>query len=134
MNDDDADRKTVENGNDGRDDAGRFAPGGPGGPGRPPGAANKITASLRELVERSVHERNPGGAMAWLNGLEDSVFVRLAEKLLPRDKQLEVASGGYPPINIIMWGELPANQRPPAGAGGLPGAPDDGEARTPSLT
>ena len=133
---DDTDKQTANNGStassppsgsDGRDDAGRFASGNPGGPGRPAGAPNKVTASMRDLVERSVHERHPDGALAWLNSLPDAVFVRLAEKLLPRDSQLEVPTRDYQ-INIIKYGDLPADQR------SLREAPDDGEAKPPSLT
>ena len=127
MNDDDTDKQTAENGDDGRDGSGRFAPGGPGGPGRPAGAANKITASLRELVERSVHERHPDGALAWLNSLPDDVFVRLADKLLPRDKHLEVTGRDYK-IQIVSYAQT-ADGRPL-----LQGVPADGEANTPGLT
>ena len=133
---DDTDKQTANNGStassppsgsDGRDDAGRFASGNPGGPGRPAGAPNKVTASMRDLVERSLHERHPDGALAWLNSLPDSLFVRLAEKLLPRDQPLEEVSGGYQ-IQIIHYGDRQAYQR------SLREAPDDGEAQPPSLT
>ena len=100
---DDAEKKTSSNG---RDDAGRFAAGGPGGPGRPAGVPNKITASVRDLVRQSIDERNPAGALAWLNSLPDSLFVRLAERLLPRDQHLEVGGDVQQiPIQIISWAD-----------------------------
>ena len=76
---------------------------------------------MRDLVEQSVHERHPDGALAWLNSLPDSVFVRLDEKLLPRDQQPELVSHGYQ-IKVINFADLQAK------------APDDGEARAPGLT
>jgi len=122
----DTDKQTENNGSDGRDGAGRFAPGSPGGPGRPAGSPNKVTASMRDLVERSLHERHPDGALAWLNSLPDSLFVRLAEKLLPRDLQLEAASRDYQ-INIVHYADYQAERS-------LQEAPADGQAQPPSLT
>ncbi len=74
-----------------------------------------------DLVERSVHERHTDGTLAWLNSLPDSLFVRLAEKLLPRDQKLEVVSQ-CPQLNIIHYADYKAEQR------SLREAPDDGEA------
>lgn len=117
---DDTDKQTAENGGDDRrGEAGRFAPGNAGGPGRPAGSPNKVSASIRELVERSIHERHPGGPLAWLNSLPDSLFVRLAAKLLPPSMTIEV--GGEPiPLQIVMFGTPPS----------LEESPDGGEADT----
>jgi hypothetical protein len=123
----DTDKQTAENGDDGRGEEGRFAPGGPGGPGRPAGGENKISATMRELVEQSVRERHPDGAMAWLNSLPDAIFVRLAAKLLPPSVTIE-PGGGAIPIQVVMFGQHKAEQR------ALEEAPDDAGAQPPGLT
>ena len=101
---DDTNKQTGNNGSDGRDGSGRFAPGSPGGPGRPVGSPNRVTTSMRDLVERSVHERHPDGAVAWLNSLPDALFVRLVARLLPAN--VEAAGEDGEPIQpiIVMYG------------------------------
>ena len=137
----DADKQTVKNGGgDGRDGDGRFTSGNAGGPGSPAGSPNKVTASMRELVERSIHERNPDGALAWLNSLPDSLFVRLAAKLLPPSVKIEAAAGSYD-IQIVNFADMSTEELErlahatrddglPAGQRSLQETPGDAETDT----
>jgi len=129
---DDADKQTAENGStassppsgadDGRGDAGRFAPGNPGGPGRRAGSPNKVNAVLKDDILTAYQQR---GGIDWLRGLGDRDFVRLIQKVMPRDLHVEAQALGIP-IQVVMFGV-------PAGQQSLQ-APDDGEARPPGLT
>ena len=60
---------------------------------------------MRELVERSIHERNPDGALAWLNSLPDNLFVRLAVRLLPPSAKIEPVRQPLP-IQIISFADV----------------------------
>ena len=134
---DDADKQTAENGStpstssgqaassppsgadDGRGDAGRFAPGNPGGPGRRAGSPNKVNAVLKDDILTAYQQR---GGIDWLRGLGDRDFVRLIQKVMPRDLHVEAQALGIP-VQVVMFG-VPAGQR------SLQEAPDDGEADT----
>ena len=98
---DDADKQTVENGDDGRGEAGRFAPGNAGGPGRPKGEPNRIGADLKTDLWEAYQQR--GGAK-WLETLPPRVFVGLLAKLLPRDLHVEAEAHGIP-IRVVMFGQ-----------------------------
>ena len=137
---DNADKQTAENGSapstssgqaaslppsgdDGRGEAGRFSPGNAGGPGRPAGSPNKVNAVLKDDILTAYQQR---GGIDWLRGLGDRDFVRLIQKVMPRDLHVEAQALGIP-IQVVMFG-VPAGQR------SLAEAPDDGEARPPGLT
>jgi hypothetical protein len=77
----------VENGHDGRDGEGRFAEGNPGGPGRPQGTPNKVNATLREDILDAYNEK---GGIAWLRKLPDREFVRLIERVMPKQIAADV--------------------------------------------
>lgn len=76
------DKQTDENGQGHRDDKGRFAPGNSGGPGRPRGEPNKVGAELKGDIVTAYEQR---GGIKWLHGLKDTLFVRLLEKIMPRE-------------------------------------------------
>ena len=75
----DPDKKTSNNGLDGR---GRFAQGNPGGPGRPPGRKNTFNRRVRDEILTAYERR---GGVEWLVGLPDALFVKLLTKLLPKE-------------------------------------------------
>ena len=72
-------KQTAENGT--RDGQGRFAPGNPGGPGRPRGEPNKMGGEVKCDILAAYVER---GGIDWLGGLTDNLFVRLLEKVMPK--------------------------------------------------
>jgi len=74
--------QSVENGGDERNELGRFAQGNPGGPGRPKGAPNKVNALLKEDILEAYERR---GGVEWLLSLKEREFVRLLEKVLPKE-------------------------------------------------
>ena len=90
---DDTDKQTANNGSDGRDDSGRFAPGSPGGPGRPAGSPNKVNAVLRDDILAAYEQR---GGVEWLEKLSDKDFVGMLTRLLPRESAAEPASAPAP--------------------------------------
>ena len=82
MNDEPTDKQTAENGDDARNELGRYAPGNPGGPGRPRGEPNKINATVKADILDAYQQR---GGIEWLRGLGDRDFIRLLEKIMPRE-------------------------------------------------
>jgi len=97
MNTEATEKQTAKNGT--RDERGRFAPGNPGGPGRPSGEPNKVGGEVKGDILAAYAER---GGIDWLGGLADGLFVRLLEKVMPRQiaadiravSRIEVAQAG----------------------------------------
>ena len=79
---DKTERQTVQNGEDSRDESGRFTPGNPGGPGRPAGSPNRIPGQVKEDILAAYEER---GGIEWLRRLSDPLFIRLLDRLIPRE-------------------------------------------------
>ena len=95
-----------------RDDEGRFIEGNAGGPGRPKGRGNLVPAELKNDVLAAYRER---GGIAWLRGLKDPLFVRLVEKLLPRELAADLRVARADPENVKITVEhvevLPTGQK-----------------------
>lgn len=108
---DDTVKQTVENGgDDGRDNAGRFAAGNAGGPGRHKGEPNKVGADLKVDLWDAYQQR--GGAK-WLETLPPKTFAGLLAKLLPRQlsADLKVKAEGVADFKSMGDAELQANAR-----------------------
>ena len=73
-----------------RNSDGTFAPGNPGGPGRRKGTPNKVNAVLRDDIVRAYEKR---GGVDFLNRLPAPLFVRLLERILPRQVAADVNVG-----------------------------------------
>ena len=58
--------------------------------GRPKGSKNKNTAEIRDMVLRSLEHR---GGVKYLNSLEDSEFVKLLARVIPKEVDLNAAGG-----------------------------------------
>ena len=73
------------------------------GPGRPKGVPNKITKSIREMIEGAIEAK--GGQKVFERGIEEqpAAFFALVGKVLPIQVQGEMAhSGGL----TITWAPL----------------------------
>ena len=75
-------KQTEQDGQKPRDAEGRFSKGNPGGPGRPKGEPNVIPGEIKGDILTAYHER---GGINWLRGLKDNLFVRLLEKIMPKE-------------------------------------------------
>ena len=84
---DEPEKVEAGNGGNGRDAAGRFAPGHRGGPGRKPGEPNHIGGDLKVDLWDAYQQR---GGRAWLEKLPPRVFAGLLAKLLPRELSADV--------------------------------------------
>ena len=96
-----ADKQTVENGHDARDGEGRFAEGNPGGPGRPQGTPNKVNATLREDILDAYNEK---GGIAWLRKLPDREFVRLIQRVMPKQIAADVTMTAGGALGLDLTG------------------------------
>ena len=74
-----------------RSSNGTFAPGNPGGPGRPKGSPNKVNAVLKDDIVQAYQEK---GGVKWLRSLPPRIFVRLLEKVLPKQVAADVSMAG----------------------------------------
>ena len=87
-------------------DHGRFVKGSAGGPGSKPGRITRQLLTLREGLDRALHTRRDksgkryGSLHRWLDSLPDDLFVRLADRLLPR--QLDVAVEDRRPAKLTV--------------------------------
>ena len=81
------DKHSGKNGTKARDGKGRFTQGNPGGPGRSRGSINKISASLKDEIREAYRLR---GGIKWLKKLSDREFIRLLEKVMPKEIAADV--------------------------------------------
>ena len=112
MSETEPDKETAENGID-RTEHGQFAEGNPGGPGRPKGSLNQLSRAAAESILASLERR--GGA-AYLDRLDDPLFVALLKTILPRriDSDLTTRTGDLPagPITVTFDIGTPGRKRP----------------------
>lgn len=96
-----ADKQTAENGSRGRDTQGRFAAGNPGGPGRPAGVPNAINGTVKDGILEAYERR---GGVQWLLDLPDREFVRLLQKVMPRQVAADVELRASGDLTAAMRG------------------------------
>lgn len=92
-----ADSLSAGAGDASRNEDGTFAQGNAGGPGRPAGTPNKVNAVLKDDILQAYQER---GGVEWLRSLPARDFVRLLEKVMPRQIAADVKTQAKQTLDI----------------------------------
>lgn len=103
---DETDNQSAENGQTPRKDNGQFAEGNAGGPGRPKGSHNGLGAELKQDLVEAYRQR---GGVEWLRGLKDHEFVRLLQRVMPKEIALDLHQDQPPVIMQIVKAVCEAN-------------------------